>query len=166
MGKKKKKELDSSDDGLDPAMEKVRSLFDTSGLTLVDLGKRMGYAEANARQTAWQFMKTRDPRMSMLRKFAEAMGMPVDQLLPKGKRMLRKLEIELDAAGCGLTRAQFHELLERTLADAYPTRTADELVCHPDEAKAFCERIRTEAGSPKMGDFLILRTLLNSRKAH
>lgn len=157
----------SQGEDLDPAMGKVLALFSESGLTLVDLGKRMGYADETARQAAWQFMKTRDPRMSMLRKFAEAMGMPVDHLLPKGKRMTRKLETELDAVGCSLTRIQFHDLLERVMAEEFPTRTTpDDLVCHPDEAKAFCERIRAETGCPQMGEYLILRTLLNARKAH
>lgn len=79
--------------------------------------------------------------------------------------MSRKLEAELDACGCELTRAQFHELLERMRESHYPLRTPDDLVCHPDEAKAYCELIRAETGCPKLGDFLILRTLLNARKA-
>ncbi len=151
----------------DPAMDKVRSMFTESGLSLVDLGKRMGYAEETARQAAWQFMKTSDPRVSMLRRFADAMGVPLDSLLPRGKRrMLRKLEIELSECDCELTRGQFHDMLERVLNALHPTLTADELVCHPDHAKAFCEQVRSDTKCPKLFDFLILRTLLNARKAH
>jgi len=65
-----------------PVMEKVRAIFDGSGLTLVELGKKMGYAEETARQAAWQFMKSEDPRLSMLAKFARAVGMPLGQLIP------------------------------------------------------------------------------------
>jgi transcriptional regulator with XRE-family HTH domain len=68
----------------DAAMAKVRSLFAGSGLTLDELGQRMGYPAASARQSAWQFMRAGDPRISMLRRFARAMGMPVEQLLAEG----------------------------------------------------------------------------------
>jgi transcriptional regulator with XRE-family HTH domain len=64
----------------DPSMRKVRVLFDKSGLSLHDLGMRMGYEAENARQSAWQFMKTGDPRISMLRKFAYALGIPLENL--------------------------------------------------------------------------------------
>jgi hypothetical protein len=149
----------------DPAMQRVRTLFSESGLSLVELGRRMGYGDDTARQSAWQFMRTGDPRMSMLRKFAEAMGVTVDQLTLRGKRMTRKLETELEACGCELTRAQFHELLERVRVETCPTRTADDLVCRPDEAKAYCDRVRTEINNTNLADYLILRTLLNARKA-
>ena len=65
----------------DAAMAKVRSLFAGSGLTLDALGRRMGYPAASARQSAWQFLKAGDPRVSGLRRFARAMGMPVEQLV-------------------------------------------------------------------------------------
>jgi transcriptional regulator with XRE-family HTH domain len=65
----------------DPAMKKVRALFKESGLTLHDLGVKMGYAPENARQAAFQFMKSNDPRISMLRKAAEAFGVGLKDLL-------------------------------------------------------------------------------------
>jgi hypothetical protein len=80
--------------------------------------------------------------------------------------MARKLEDELEKCGCTLTREQFHELLEDHKAATSPSWTPDELVCHPDEAKAFCNLIREATNCPKLSDFLILRTLLNARKAH
>jgi hypothetical protein len=68
----------------DAVMAKVRCLFAGSGLTLDELGRRMGYPAASARQSAWQFLKAGDPRVSGLRRFARAMGMPVEQLLAEG----------------------------------------------------------------------------------
>jgi transcriptional regulator with XRE-family HTH domain len=65
----------------DPAMTRARALFQQSGLTLDELGQRMGYAGDTARKSAWQFLnKTADPRLSMLRKFAEAIGVSLDGL--------------------------------------------------------------------------------------
>ncbi|HJT76220.1 MAG TPA: helix-turn-helix transcriptional regulator [Gemmataceae bacterium] len=65
----------------DPAMVKVRAWFEASGLSLHDLGLRMGYPPETARQSAWQFMKSGDPRISMLRKFAAAAGFSVEELV-------------------------------------------------------------------------------------
>ena len=67
---------------LDPIMENVRSRFTKSGMTLDELGKRMGYPDDSARKSAWQFIhKTSDPRLSMVRKFAEAVGVSLKSLL-------------------------------------------------------------------------------------
>jgi transcriptional regulator with XRE-family HTH domain len=64
----------------DKVMAKAREVFKASGITLDELGAKMGYT-ADARQSAWQFLsKTTDPRISMLRRFAEAMGVPVVEL--------------------------------------------------------------------------------------
>ena len=67
-------------------MERVRARFEKSGLSLHDLGLKMGYPEASARKSAWQFMKTTDPRISMLVRFAKAMGLPVEELVAEGKQ--------------------------------------------------------------------------------
>jgi transcriptional regulator with XRE-family HTH domain len=75
----------------DPAMVKVRTLFEKSGMSLHDLGLKMGYTEGIARQSVFQFMKTGDPRISMLRRFADALGIPLEKLTisttTKGKPM-------------------------------------------------------------------------------
>jgi transcriptional regulator with XRE-family HTH domain len=157
MGKKQKD---------DPAMARARALFKESGLSLVELGRRMGYPEETARQSAWQFMKTNDPRMSMLRRFAAAMDISLDQLTPRGKRMSRKLETELEEAGCKLTPEGFRELLEDRKATTSPAWTIDELVCNPKDAMGFCDVIRTETGCQNLSDSLILRTLMNVRRSH
>ena len=66
----------------DPVMLRARALFEASGLSLEELGRRMGYEEGKARRSAWQFLnKTNDPRLSMLRKFAAAVRIPLRDLL-------------------------------------------------------------------------------------
>jgi transcriptional regulator with XRE-family HTH domain len=76
----------------DPAMTKVRSLFKESGLSLHDLGLKMGYDPEIARQSAFQFMKAADPRVSMLRRFAKGMGVPIGELVDEadGKKRTRR----------------------------------------------------------------------------
>ena len=69
-------------DVIDPVMPKTRDRFERSKLSLDELGTRMGYPKASARKSAWQFLyKTNDPRLSMLRRFAEAVGCTVKSLL-------------------------------------------------------------------------------------
>jgi hypothetical protein len=66
-------------------------MFEKSGLTLHDLGVKMGYDEDIVRQSAFQFMKTGDPRVSMLRRFAKAMEISIEELVGE-KRRDRKIE--------------------------------------------------------------------------
>jgi transcriptional regulator with XRE-family HTH domain len=149
-------------------MERVRAAFKKSGLSLVDLGRRMGYPEETARQSAWQFMRTNDPRLSMVRRFADAIGIPLGDLTPqrKGTKMSRRLEDELEQFKCSRDAGDFRELLEERKAVLAPNWSIDELVCHPDEAKNFCKTIRAEDGCGGLPDDLILRTLMNIRRAH
>lgn len=63
-------------------MSNVRERFEKSGLSLDELGQGMGYPKESARKSAWQFIhKTADPRLSMLRRFAEAVGCSVRSLV-------------------------------------------------------------------------------------
>jgi transcriptional regulator with XRE-family HTH domain len=71
---------------LDPSMNKVRALFEKSGLTLNELGLKMDCPPEVARQSAFQFLKTRDPHISMLRRFAKAVGVPLEELIAERKR--------------------------------------------------------------------------------
>lgn len=64
----------------DPVMVRVRRLFSESGWTMHQLGLRMGYG-ACARQSVYQFLKTDDPRISMLRRFAQAFDVPLSHLI-------------------------------------------------------------------------------------
>lgn len=67
---------------VDPVMTRAKRLLEKSGLPLDDLGQRMGYPPATARKSAWQFLnRTNDPRLSMLRKFATALGVTLRDLL-------------------------------------------------------------------------------------
>jgi hypothetical protein len=77
----------------------------------------------------------------------------------------RKLEVELMNAGCSLDPKRFIELLEQRHASMHSDWTVDDLVCHPDHAKTYCEQIRSEVGAP-VPDHVILRRLMNARKAH
>ncbi len=65
----------------DPVMASVRERFAKSGLTQQELGERMGYAPASARQAVSQFLKSGDPQISMLRRFAKALGISVKALV-------------------------------------------------------------------------------------
>jgi transcriptional regulator with XRE-family HTH domain len=63
-------------------MDRARRLFEKSGLSLDELGQRMGYTGETARKAAWQFLhKTNDPRLSMLARFAEAMNVSLADLV-------------------------------------------------------------------------------------
>lgn len=74
-------------DSIDRVMIRVRSVFAASGKTLDQLGLDMGYKGEVARKSAWQFLnKTADPRLSMLRKFAAAMGVDVRELFDGEKK--------------------------------------------------------------------------------
>jgi transcriptional regulator with XRE-family HTH domain len=68
-------------------MKRANVAFEKSGLTLDELGQRMGIVSATARMSAWQFLnKTTDPRLSMLLKFCAALEMPIEELLAEKKK--------------------------------------------------------------------------------
>jgi transcriptional regulator with XRE-family HTH domain len=72
----------------DVTMAQVRALFEKSGLTLIELGLRMGYPKQTARQSAWQFIaKTDDPRVSVLKRFANGLGIDPKDLITGRPRM-------------------------------------------------------------------------------
>ncbi len=76
----------STDHDQDLTMTYIRTQFEASGLTLHELGLRMGYPPETARKSAWQFIKkTDDPRVSMLRKFARALDIPIEELIAEKK---------------------------------------------------------------------------------
>jgi transcriptional regulator with XRE-family HTH domain len=63
-------------------MGRAKALFEKSGLSLDELGRRMGYPGSTARKSAWQFLnKTADPRLSMVQRFADALGLPVTTIV-------------------------------------------------------------------------------------
>lgn len=65
----------------DLSMTRVRAWVESNKLTLHEIGLRMGFDEGVARQSAFQFLKGNDPRISTLRRFAKAAGMTVEELV-------------------------------------------------------------------------------------
>ena len=63
-------------------MDRVRTFYEKSGVSIDELGQRMGYSGDAARKSAWQFLnKTEDPRLSMLQRFAAAMKVTLADLV-------------------------------------------------------------------------------------
>ena len=69
------------DDSEDPVMAHVRAWLEQSGITQHELGIRMGYSEDVARKAVWQFLRSKDPRIGMLRRFAKAAGISFVELV-------------------------------------------------------------------------------------
>jgi transcriptional regulator with XRE-family HTH domain len=76
-------------DAEDPSMPRLRDWLEKSGLTLHELGIRMGYPETVARQSVWQLLKTTNPRIGTLRKFADAAGIPIEELVAPAEPVKR-----------------------------------------------------------------------------
>lgn len=69
-------------DNPDPVMAAIRQAVQRSTLSLEAIGVRMGYPKETARKSAWQFVnRTNDPRFSMVRRFAEAIDVPLSELV-------------------------------------------------------------------------------------
>ena len=65
----------------DPVIVRARALFARSNLSLEEVGRRMGYGEDTARKATWQLLnKTNNPRVETLRRFADALGVPLRDL--------------------------------------------------------------------------------------
>ena len=62
-------------------MRAVRERFEKSPLTQQAIGEHMGYAPSTARQAVSQFLKSGDPQIGMLRRFAGAMGISLATLI-------------------------------------------------------------------------------------
>ena len=71
---------------VDPAVLKARELFEASGKTLEAVGLSMGFAPTVARKSVWQLLnKIDDPKLSTLRNFAAALGVPMSEFFPEKK---------------------------------------------------------------------------------
>jgi hypothetical protein len=76
-----------SDKPTDPAIPKARELFKASGKKLDEVGLAMGFKPEVARKSVWQLLnKIDDPKLSTLRKFATAMGVPMSEFFPEIKK--------------------------------------------------------------------------------
>ena len=68
----------------DDAMRRVRKQWEKlqkDGWTQQRLGEAMGYPATSARKSVSQFLKSHDPAISMLRRFAKAAGVSLGELL-------------------------------------------------------------------------------------
>ena len=72
---------------VDPAIVKARAAFAASGKTLDEIGLAMGFSAGVARKSVWQLLnKIADPKLSTLRNFAKAIGVPIEELVAEKKR--------------------------------------------------------------------------------
>jgi transcriptional regulator with XRE-family HTH domain len=78
------------DDPEDPVMHRVRAWLESAGISQHELGVRMGYSEDVARKAVWQFLRSKDPRIGMLRRFARAAGMSIQELVDERKNPTRR----------------------------------------------------------------------------
>ncbi|MCH7990777.1 MAG: helix-turn-helix transcriptional regulator [Planctomycetes bacterium] len=69
----------------DPVMKLIRERVERSGLTFQQIGEMMGYSPSSARQAVSQFLKSGDPQLGMLRRFADAMGISLQTLLKENR---------------------------------------------------------------------------------
>lgn len=68
----------------DAAMANVRTIWEekqSEGWTQQKLGEAMGYPEKSARKSISQFLQSHDPQISMLRRFAKAVGVSIRTLV-------------------------------------------------------------------------------------
>jgi|HubBroStandDraft_4_1064222.scaffolds.fasta_scaffold158736_2 hypothetical protein len=74
-------------------VDRGRDLHKEFGLTLHDLGLKMGFAVDIAFQSAFQFMKSSNPRLLSLKRFAKTLGdsdSEADRLLMKGSKCQKR----------------------------------------------------------------------------
>ncbi|MSQ96123.1 MAG: XRE family transcriptional regulator [Gemmataceae bacterium] len=72
-------------------MKRANAAFEKSGLTLEEVGQKMGADPKTARMTVWQFLRrSTDPRLSMLLRFCESLELPIEDLLSEKKKSRAK----------------------------------------------------------------------------
>ena len=62
-------------------MDTILKWIEQSGLTLQEIGERMGFPPTSAKQRLYAFKRTRRPTILMLQKFAKASGVDVGDLI-------------------------------------------------------------------------------------
>ena len=62
-------------------MDRVRKLFEQSGMTLEELGEKAGYVKS-VKQSAWQFLQSENPSINALLRFCKALDVSVLDVLP------------------------------------------------------------------------------------
>lgn len=80
--------------------------------------------------------------------------------------MARRIEPQLNEYGCDMTSGQFQAFVDDTFEEHKIHDTVDEMLLHPDDAKAYCNTVRDQGKEfAALPDSLILRTLINYRKS-
>jgi len=75
-----------------------------------------------------------------------------------------RLEDELRLYGCDISAQDFESRLADLLAAMYPNMNTEQLLYYPDQAKQYCEAVRSSVKCPGLPDEMILRRLQNIRK--
>lgn len=81
----------------------------------------------------------------------------------RGKRL--GLGAELKAIGCSLDVTEFRRRVIDILENHFAGFTDEQLLCRPRDSMHFCNLMRQEPTCADAPDDLILRTLVNTRKA-
>lgn len=109
-----------------------------------------------------------DLRLSAAEKLMEFYGLNVAcsnrSTADKENRKMR-LARELRLAGVEMQANDFKEYLISWLIEWCPSRTIDSLVCEPRDAMEYCRRVRDALENDKLIDYVILKALMNQRRA-
>ena len=93
-------------------------------------------------------------------------GLADHQQIQETRRVRRMLLTdELKALECTDSPGKFRERLIEALQLHFPEHTIDDLVCDPRSAIRYCDAVREEAECPELHDGVILKTLMNIRRA-
>ena len=76
---------------------------------------------------------------------------------------VNSLAAELKLYGIAYNPDDFNRLLTDIRIAMAPTMSIEDFVCHLDDAKQFCNAVRSRIGGP-LPDWVICRRLLNLRK--
>lgn len=80
--------------------------------------------------------------------------------------MAQRIEPQLKECGCDMSAGQFREFVDDMFTEHVADYTVDEMLLHPDDAKAFCNTVRDQGKEfSQLTDPLILRSLIGQRKA-
>lgn len=75
----------ANQDPVESVRKRLRQAAEDSGLTLEEIGVRMGFSKTSARQAVSRLLNRAgkyDPRLSTLLAFAKAVNQPLKELLP------------------------------------------------------------------------------------
>lgn len=76
-----------------------------------------------------------------------------------------RLEVELPRYGCDIDPQEFREIVRELKQVMTPHWTDEELLYHLSEAGQYVRAVQSRINCPGLPDFIILRTLQNTRKA-